>query len=204
MRWLVVALLSLAAFAQKCPVERGLIKDLKDVQAALVSPDAEETTVEELRAFPAPGDLKTEPNWRNQPVEITRYRLRARLVGYKHEADNDYHLVLASLMDPKLTMIGEIPDGRCAGKRIATTVGNEQRWLIATFGKPRGQGKMRKLKHPAKVEIEGIGFFDVLHGQTGVAPNGIEIHPILAIRRVRMKVPDCLNPHSDASCEPTY
>jgi hypothetical protein len=25
----------------------------------------------------------------------------------------------------------------------------------------------------------GIGFFDYLHGQTGVAPNGIELHPVL-------------------------
>jgi hypothetical protein len=25
----------------------------------------------------------------------------------------------------------------------------------------------------------GVAFFDFLHGQTGVAPNGIELHPIL-------------------------
>src|SRR6185369_3114548 len=32
------------------------------------------------------------------------------------------------------------------------------------------------------VQITGVGFFDFLHGQTGVAPNGIELHPILDIR----------------------
>jgi hypothetical protein len=31
------------------------------------------------------------------------------------------------------------------------------------------------------VRISGVGFFDFIHGQTGVAPNGIEIHPILSI-----------------------
>jgi hypothetical protein len=31
------------------------------------------------------------------------------------------------------------------------------------------------------VTLKGIGFWDFLHGQTGVAPNGIEIHPILDI-----------------------
>jgi hypothetical protein len=25
----------------------------------------------------------------------------------------------------------------------------------------------------------GVAFFDFLHGQTGVAPNGIELHPVL-------------------------
>src|SRR5207237_586375 len=31
------------------------------------------------------------------------------------------------------------------------------------------------------VQITGVGMFDFLHGQTGVAPNGIEIHPVLDI-----------------------
>jgi Bacterial pre-peptidase C-terminal domain len=31
------------------------------------------------------------------------------------------------------------------------------------------------------VRIRGVGMFDFLHGQTGVAPNGIELHPVLDI-----------------------
>ena len=31
------------------------------------------------------------------------------------------------------------------------------------------------------MKITGVGMFDFLHGQTGVAPNGIEVHPILDI-----------------------
>jgi hypothetical protein len=31
------------------------------------------------------------------------------------------------------------------------------------------------------VRVTGIGMFDFLHGQTGVAPNGIELHPVLNI-----------------------
>jgi hypothetical protein len=30
--------------------------------------------------------------------------------------------------------------------------------------------------------ITGVAFFDFQHGQTGVAPNGIELRPILAFR----------------------
>ena len=26
----------------------------------------------------------------------------------------------------------------------------------------------------------GVGFFDRIHGQTGVAPNGIELHPVVS------------------------
>jgi len=34
----------------------------------------------------------------------------------------------------------------------------------------------------ARAVVTGVAFFDFLHGQTGVAPNGIELHPILGFR----------------------
>jgi len=33
--------------------------------------------------------------------------------------------------------------------------------------------------------VTGVAFFDFKHGQTGVAPNGIELHPILGFRCLR-------------------
>jgi hypothetical protein len=41
-----------------------------------------------------------------------------------------------------------------------------------------------ELKIGALIEITGVGFFDFEHGQSGVAPNAIELHPVLAVRRV--------------------
>ena len=38
-----------------------------------------------------------------------------------------------------------------------------------------------------RATITGVGFFDVLHGQTGVAPNRIELHPVLAFTRANCK-----------------
>ena len=32
----------------------------------------------------------------------------------------------------------------------------------------------------AHARVTGVAFFDFDHGQTGVAPNAIELHPILA------------------------
>jgi hypothetical protein len=32
------------------------------------------------------------------------------------------------------------------------------------------------------VDVRGLGFFDVLHGQSGAAPNGLELHPVIYIR----------------------
>jgi hypothetical protein len=38
----------------------------------------------------------------------------------------------------------------------------------------------RAAKTCAKARVTGVAFFDFDHGQTGVAPNAIELHPILA------------------------
>jgi hypothetical protein len=51
-----------------------------------------------------------------------------------------------------------------------------------TYNPPPGQKYWPK---PGDLmQITGVGFFDVEHGQNGVAPNAIEIHPVLSIRRV--------------------
>jgi hypothetical protein len=31
-----------------------------------------------------------------------------------------------------------------------------------------------------RANVTGVAFFDFQHGQTGVAPNAIELHPVLA------------------------
>jgi hypothetical protein len=39
-----------------------------------------------------------------------------------------------------------------------------------------------KLTVPVSIAICGIAFFDFKHGQDGVAPNAIELHPVLGFR----------------------
>ncbi len=35
------------------------------------------------------------------------------------------------------------------------------------------------LEFKGRATVTGVGFFDIPHGQTGVAPNAIELHPVL-------------------------
>jgi hypothetical protein len=44
---------------------------------------------------------------------------------------------------------------------------------------PASTGSFRVLSGIAT--ITGVAFFDDLHGQRGVAPHGIELHPVLAL-----------------------
>jgi len=53
-----------------------------------------------------------------------------------------------------------------------------KRKLVAAVGSP--SGRYQTLTGTAT--ITGVVFFDFLHGQRGVAPNGVELHPALGFR----------------------
>jgi hypothetical protein len=48
-----------------------------------------------------------------------------------------------------------------------------------SFVSPREKAVLRLLTAVLRRRSPGVAFFDFLHGQTGVAPNGIELHPVL-------------------------
>jgi hypothetical protein len=53
--------------------------------------------------------------------------------------------------------------------------------------------------------ITGVAFFDFKHGQTGVAPNAIELHPILGFRCVSTSPPPPPPPPPPGpNCAPSY
>jgi hypothetical protein len=48
--------------------------------------------------------------------------------------------------------------------------------LIATCGQPTSSSFTRLT---GTATLTGVGFFDIQHGRSGVAPNAIELHPVL-------------------------
>jgi hypothetical protein len=75
-------------------------------------------------------------------------------------------------------MIAEIPSPNCVapGSPFAGGVARARAQFDAKFNVTSA---LKTANVP--VQITGVGFFDYLAGQTGVAPNGIELHPILDI-----------------------
>lgn len=183
--------------------ERWGPKDGTDTQAsnidlANVTPEAV-TDLVTIHQPHLPGDNTT----RIVPDETHVYRVQARLVKWKHESDGDYHLVLTDdtlnytgeSAHPPVpptghSFIGEVPDPSCfsgsdgsfgsqtpfAGGITSARQTMDQRFPNAELSGAWNDGA------GAQVEITGIGFFDRPHGQTGRAPNNVEIHPILSIR----------------------
>jgi len=161
-------------FAQ-CGVERWSVKTGTDADVGLVNLNSStNTTIAALRAPAAPSPIPA--NNRVSPWETTEWVLNATLTLYKLESDSDYHLVLQDANG--LTMIVEIPSPSCvgAGSPFLAGITNARNEFNARF---TATTSFQTANIP--VQIKGVGMFDFLHGQTGVAPNGIELHPVLDV-----------------------
>jgi hypothetical protein len=154
-----------------CGTERWNIKTGTDSQAAGVSLVPKPNTVAALDALPAAGG----GNSRETPTETTLWELTdVTLTEIKMESDSDYHLVLS---DGTHTMIAEIPYLACATSSVWTCFISRARAQVETMFVVSTTPQ-----YPATtVTLRGVGFFDFVHGQNGVAPNAIELHPVLQL-----------------------
>jgi len=157
-----------------CGIVRWPVKTLTDRAARLVNVHPRATTVSALLRL-APTNTYT----RGRGVERTTYRIRARLVETKHEDDEDYHLVVADPRHSSQTMIVEFPANVCtrgAKSPRRRQMAQARAAFVRACGYP-SSSSFHFLRGTAT--ITGVGFFDAIHGQTGVAPNGVELHPVL-------------------------
>ena len=159
-----------------CGVERWPVKILGDPMASQVKLTPHPSSVPALRRLRVPPSLPQKA--RNRPVETSSYRVHARLVESKFEDDSDFHLVIA---DPRTgeTMIVEFPALYCtltAKPALRRRMQSARSAFIRACGAPSRSG-FDRLR--GKATISGVGFFDFWHGQNGVAPNAIELHPVL-------------------------
>jgi len=161
-----------------CGEERAAIKLGTDVDARTVALAPVDLNIADLTQLTAP---RHPPMARRVAAERTVYRVAATIIGYKLEGDGDFHIVIAD--DLGNTMIVEIPEPGCAkpgawGDRVAAARASFLK-LLAAQHLPRPGAHMHHAHIAATVT--GLGFWDKIHGQAGVARNGIELHPVLAI-----------------------
>jgi hypothetical protein len=155
---------------ERWPVKTGTDSDAGSVNLNLSTPN----TIASLTALATPSSIP--PTSRIQPTETTLWSLNATLKEFKLEGDSDIHLVLVD--DAGNSMIAEIPAPSCvgSGSSFASGISNARSQFTSQFTPGTS---FQTVNVP--VQITGIGMFDFLHGQTGVAPNGIELHPVLNI-----------------------
>jgi hypothetical protein len=169
--------------ALACGVERWNIKTLKDRPLLL---RARATTVAHLTSLRRPAYL---PPRRRLLRERQIFSVIAAVTLNRTEAGLDHHLVLRS---GSRTMIAETPSSLCT----KGTTSERRKQMAAARGAARVCAKAR---------VVGVAFFDYKHGQTGVAPNAIELHPVLGFACLSgTKPPPPPPPPSVGKCAASY
>lgn len=172
--------------------ERWAVKTGADADAqALTGQVPTAATIAELRALAVPALLP--PDRRSDGAEKTVWELTATLQAFRRESDGDYHLVISD--DQNNTMIAEIPNPGdiTAPSYFAEQISDartafDNRFQVAdNINGPTAPAALEPAVAPqaqqiaVPVTLTGLGFFDFNHGQLGVAPNAIEIHPVINI-----------------------
>ena len=172
---IVIGILLSPRLSGQCGVERWQVKTGTDGDAGSVNlSSSTPNTIASLTALAKPSTIP--PTSRIQPTETTLWSLNATLTEFKLEGDSDIHLVIID--ENGNSMIAEIPDPNCvgSGSSFASGISNARSQFTSQF---TPSSSFQTANVP--VQITGIAMFDFLHGQTGVAPNGIEIHPVTNI-----------------------
>jgi hypothetical protein len=170
------SLSDLPAAQTRCGTERWDIKTLSDPATSQVVLTPTVTTVEQLQAIPIPGPI--ELHTPRYAVEKQTVTVTATLKAAKLETDSDYHVVIAG--STGATMIAEFANPSCvANAQFRRTIGGARQAFVRRFGTPPST---HFVTLHGVATLTGVVFLDVLHAQRGVAPNGVEIHPVLGIK----------------------
>lgn len=172
----MAGLSAIPAAAISCGVWRWDVKTLSDPARRDVDFGPQAIQIQALRKKDPPASLSTDTP-RQDGIEKQVYRVRAQVITATIEDDSDIHLVIATRGRRKQTMIVEFPNPGCVDSRFKRSEMRHARASMLDACGSISSSSFTDLK--GKVVIRGVGFWDELHGQTGVAPNGIELHPVL-------------------------
>jgi hypothetical protein len=186
MRFLLILfnILFYLTVSAQCGKERWNVKTLSDKDTIKIDfTHVIKTTVNTQASLPKPPKIpKKMPR---QNTECNVYSIDCYIIEYKKEADKDIHIVLRDLKT-NATMVAEIPSPYCPEvQRTSRYLKYAELyvWFTKNIGKPTS--KFKTLPRPLKVRITGVGFYDFIHGQRGMAANGREIHPVLSITPIK-------------------
>lgn len=169
----------LLASGQECGVERWSIKTLSDTDTAFIHfNNVVRSSVHDQVNMEAPfGRLND-----RLASETVVYEIECFVIGYKKEPDRDIHVIVEDINTDE-TMVIEIMSPDCpevkntSRHKLAIEL---YQWFTENIGVPRTSFTF--LKDHKRINLTGVGFWDYLHGQKGMANNGREIHPVLSMK----------------------
>jgi hypothetical protein len=174
-----------AVLAVDCALNRAQVKSLRDSTATRIRLDAVvDTTISALNAIPS--HCGPAGNRRVRDEEFHVYRVVGTITRVRRERDRDIHIVLADAARPgdRLVVEADDPDfGKNAASPYRDKLSAARHMFDALVSQSSG-GRLSDMRGTT-VRVTGVGFFDVSHLQVGRSRSCIELHPMLAIERLK-------------------
>lgn len=167
-----------------CGTWRWAVKTGTDDDVGQIDLTPQVTTIAALRALPTSAGGYCS----RTTIEATTYELKDVHLKFEHlEADSDYHVIASDASGN--TMIVEVPYPGCVGHDACKGVSTTPLLCDITHARAAVDAKNPGATSYADLgtgTVIGVGFFDTDElmnspQPTGMAPNGIELHPVLAI-----------------------
>jgi hypothetical protein len=158
-----------------CPVSRAKVKSVTDANAAEVNTIAFPGVIASLRSLPSTRPLPQDG--RIAPTETTIYSVTATLVAYRITTEEEIELVLSD--EARRTIVAVMPSSDCGGglgSRFYSEMAGARFEFERRFSPSSDYQEIAQA-----VEVQGVGFFNFIQGQRGLAPNGLSLYPVTSI-----------------------
>lgn len=155
----------LLALSSGCSIERGSVKYLRDAGSSHIVWTPKVAAISTLQKIPP---LLVTYSVRTPP-EMKVYKVSGVLKLVRQESDGDLHVVIADVAGK--TMIVEIPSPACVTNSHLPNLQADRSLVLG-------------LASGSKIQVTGVLFLDFAHGQTGHAPNYVELHPVIAVKKL--------------------
>jgi hypothetical protein len=171
-----VMLVSSFSLAAACGDERRPVQVAADQNAVEIADFPRTANIAELAAIIAPPAPAARPSARFAPAEFTVYTVSGTLLSIDRTADGEIRLVIADREPPQTEIVAVAPDPACAaGSRFADNIAAVRDAIERKFG------TFSRLTPALPVTATGIAYFSARRGEPGMAPNGIELHPLIGL-----------------------
>ena len=161
--------------------ERWKVKTLQDETAGQVHLSSSTSiSIADLIAKARSSDWSSDNNSPRLGDEFDVYTTRGKIIYAQEQKDGDIHIELSDGKNPEHTVIAEIPNPNCPNVKNSDFVQKFRKVKNDWLNKYQDKTVYSK----GTFEVKGILFHDSKNHGNGGNENGVELHPVLSIKKL--------------------
>ncbi len=170
--------------ASKAPCdgsERWMVKTLQDADADQIDTSLSKSiSIEEVIAKTRPDGWSSDNKSPRLNDEFDVYKIRGKIIFVKPQTDGDIHIEMSDGKSPEHVVIVEIPDPTCPNVKNSGFVKMFRKVKNDWVNKYQDKTVYSK----GTFEVRGILFHDKRNHGNGGGPEGVELHPVVSIKKI--------------------